>query len=250
MRVELSPAYLIHQRPYRDTSLLIEFLTRDHGRIGAIAKGVRGRKNNLAAVLQPFNALLISWSGKNELVTLSQAELQRPSATLAGITYLSGLYANELLYKLLHRGETFPETFHAYERLLSTLTRENEIAENLRYFEMDLLRDLGYELLLTQEGHSEDPVDPEAWYRYVPDTGPLRVSSRFEKGVIVQGSSLLALSRKQLPDKQSRIEARKVTKLALNEILGNKPLASQELLKKWFNFGNEKSRSNTVNESN
>ena len=59
-RIQLAPAYILHHRPYRDTSRIFEVLTREHGRLSLFARGVRGPKAKLASILQPFQLLLLS----------------------------------------------------------------------------------------------------------------------------------------------------------------------------------------------
>ena len=45
--VESEPAYILHAKPYRETSQLLDVFTRDHGRIGLVANGARRPKSRL-----------------------------------------------------------------------------------------------------------------------------------------------------------------------------------------------------------
>lgn len=61
MRVDLQAAYVLHTRPFRDTSLLVDCLTKHHGRISLVAKGARSAKQK--QLIQAFSPLTISWQG-------------------------------------------------------------------------------------------------------------------------------------------------------------------------------------------
>ena len=116
MRVALQPAYVLHSRPYRDSSALVEMFTAEHGRLSLVARGARnrGRKGSLSSLLQPFIPLLISFSGRAELKTLGKLEAAGGGRTLRGERLYSGLYMNELLVRLLHRQDAHPRLFAAY----------------------------------------------------------------------------------------------------------------------------------------
>ena len=58
-RVNLQPAYVIHQRPYRDTSAIVEIFSEAHGRHALVAKGLKRPKSRLKGLIQPFQPLLI-----------------------------------------------------------------------------------------------------------------------------------------------------------------------------------------------
>ncbi len=122
-RVSLQPAYVLHHRPYRDSSLLLEIFTPDHGRVGLVARGARSPKSRLYGVLQPFQPLLISWVGRGELATLSGAEANGPPQRLQGKSVISGFYINELLLRLLHRHDPHAALFDGYARTLPLLAQ-------------------------------------------------------------------------------------------------------------------------------
>src|SRR5688572_5126717 len=117
-RVQLAPAYILHHRPYRETSRILEVLTREHGRLTLFARGVRGPKSKLAAVLQPFSPLLVSWSGRGEAAQLTAAELAGESNPLPPAALMSAFYLSELVLKLTVRHDGLLPIFDAYHSAL------------------------------------------------------------------------------------------------------------------------------------
>ena len=153
----LQRAYVLHHHPYRDSSALVEIFSEHHGRVGLVARGVRGRRNPRQALLQPFTPLLLSWSGRGELMTLVDVEAEAPNAMLQGMVLMSGFYVNELLLRLLRRHDPHPQLFLYYDQLLQRLARlegDNppELAIALRLFEKVLLDEIGYGLVLACDG--------------------------------------------------------------------------------------------------
>ena len=136
--VKLAPAYVLHARPFRETSLLLDVFTCDHGRISLIAKGAKRAKSTKSALLQPFSAITISWCGRSDLQTLTHVEARQVSKRLMGKALLCGLYINELLIKLLHRHDPYTRLFHAYEQLIKQLIETNDLEISLRVFELQL----------------------------------------------------------------------------------------------------------------
>ena len=126
--IQSQPAYLLHSRPYRDTSLLVDFITQDFGRISAVAKGVRSPKSKSRALLQPFVPLMINLSGKSELKTLGQVESQSSNIILRHKTLFAAMYINELLVRLIHKQEADIEIFSLYAETLRKLINASILA--------------------------------------------------------------------------------------------------------------------------
>lgn len=233
MRQELTPALVLHSRSYRETSLLLEVFSREAGRIGAVARGARRPGARLRGVLRPFQALLVSWSGRGELATVTGAEPQGAPFLVSGEKLASGFYLNELLLRLLARWDPHPPLFDVY---VDTLARLRDTAENaeavLRTFERALLRELGYGLTLEREAGDGPPVRPERLYYYRLEVGPERESAGASDAVPVHGETLLALAAGRLEDKRSLKEAKRLTRAALSRYLGGRPLASRRIWKK------------------
>jgi DNA repair protein RecO (recombination protein O) len=230
-RVQLQPAYLLHRKPFRDTSLLLELFTRDHGRIGLIAKGARAPRAKLKGLLQPYQPLLISWSGRGELPTLTGAESQDNILFLQGDALISGFYLNELLMRMLARHDPHPQLFSIYQTTLQSLYDNRDIEWALRLFERDLLQELGYGLLLTHEGQGGAEVEPEGRYCYYHESGPQRLDEDATEVLSVQGATLLALAAGKCEDAPLRRECKLLMREVLSRYLGSRPLASRELFR-------------------
>ncbi|MCB1733850.1 MAG: DNA repair protein RecO [Gammaproteobacteria bacterium] len=226
-RVDSQPAYVIHARPYRETSLLIEALTLDHGRVGLVARGAARPKSALRALLQPFVPLHLSWQGNGELKTLRSAEpagmVRRPDGRAA----LSGLYLNELLQRLLPRDDGHPELFSAYVDAMQGLIFPESVEVCLRRFEMRLLDALGYGLVLDHEPLNGEAIVPEAAYDYDPHGGPRRTSAGL--GLNLRGASLANMAANRFDDETTRADAKRLLRQVLRTHLGERPLKSREL---------------------
>jgi DNA repair protein RecO (recombination protein O) len=227
MRVNLQPAYVIHRRPYRDTSALLDVFTAEYGRVGLVARGIRRRVRSAgnAALLQPFRPLLVSFSGRSELKTLLTTEAVRDLPELRGNRLFSGMYINELLVRLLHRNDAHPRLFAAYGNALSALGGPAPVDAVLRRFELDLLEDLGYRLELDIDSGSGERVLESGWYRYDPGHGFIACEA---VDTAFAGADLLAMARGEFGG-AVRPQARRLLRAALAVHLGEKPLRSREL---------------------
>src|SRR6056297_1190597 len=174
-------AFVLHTRSFRESSLIAELLTPNHGRVGVVARGGRRGRRGGAGALQPFTLLQTEWSGRGELRTLTQAESER-HFPLAGERLFAGLYLNELLLRLLHREEAQPEIFEKYLHTLDALMAGDDLEPVLRRFELHLLADLGYGFALDHDVHGET-IAPEVQYRFLADEGLLPVAEGVRDGV-------------------------------------------------------------------
>lgn len=227
MRVELEPTLILHRRPWRDTSLIVEAFSRERGRVALMAKGARRPRSRWRAQLEPLSLTELSWTGRGELYTLTDLEFVR-QYQLSDKTLLSGLYAAELLMRLTARDDPCPTVYDAMTHMLSALHNGAPAIVGLRFFERDLLEALGYGLnLLRQE--SGEPVRAEAEYRYLASAG-LRPRGQLREGVPVAGRTLLGLFHGRLPDREAVHQARDLLQAALAPHLGNRPLKSVQTL--------------------
>jgi len=233
-RINLQPAYLLHRKPYRDTSLLIEAFTQSYGRIGLVARGARSRRGGQAALLQPFQPLLLSWSGRGDLHTLTAVEPQQNPLNLKGDSLISGFYLNELLMRLLPRHDPHPQLFQRYAQTLLLVSDSGMDEWLLRLFERDLLQEIGYGLLLTHEGGSGEMVQAGVRYCYHSEFGPQRHSSADEPCLSVHGETLLCLNQGGEASSRTRTEAKRLMRGVLAGYLGSKPLASRELFRQRY----------------
>ncbi len=230
--ISLQPAYILHARSYRDTSFLLELFTHEHGRVSVVARGARGPRSRYKGLLQPFVPLLVSWYGKSELMTLSAAEPNGMSHSLNGDTLLCGLYFNELLTRLLHRYDSHPALFQAYQQALVTLPTKQPQQMVLREFEKQLLCELGYALQLDREAHTGVMVNPDQFYYFDPHQGlfsSTTVQERERPYYVFSGQSLLDLHAGELNQENSLRDAKRLLRIALRRLLGDKPIKSREL---------------------
>lgn len=231
-RISLEPAYVLHQRPYQDSGLLLEVFTLNHGRVGLVARGVRKPKGRWQSLLQPFVPLLLSWSGRGELGTLVDAEMEGAAYPLKGSLVLSGFYLNELLTRLLHRHDPHPELFDYYQALLRRLSPledsgGQQLQQWLRLFEMRLLEEMGYALVLEHDVITGAAINIEINYSYQLGAGPVAVT---EGLLVVRGRSLLALAAGDLAEIEVLRDAKRLMRAALDQQLGGRPLHSRQLL--------------------
>ncbi len=225
-RVLLEPAYVLHQRSFRETSLIVESFTRDHGRVAVVARGAKSARSRWRNVLQPFRPLLLSWNQKTELGTLTAVDQVASPPALQAQSLYCGLYLNELLMRFLHRGDPQSEVFERYRHVLIELASTVAPQSLLRVFEKHLLEAIGYAMLLDRECKNAEPVQEQHWYEYIPDRGPVRRAGP-GKGLI-SGNALLGLQSEQL-EKDHLPELRSLMRRVIGYHLGDKPLASWSL---------------------
>jgi DNA repair protein RecO (recombination protein O) len=183
-RVQLARAYVLHRRPFRDTSLIVELFAREHGRMTVFARAARGPRSRFA-LLQPFRPLLLSWCGRGEAPQLTAAEsVEMAAAALPAEQLMSAFYLNELLLTLTTRHDPHPELFDHYGHTLAQLCRDTEPEGALRCFEARLLEFIGYGLNLGTEADTGEPVRAEAYYRYQPGVHGVVASTHGVNGAI------------------------------------------------------------------
>jgi DNA repair protein RecO (recombination protein O) len=228
--VLLEPAFVLHQRPYRDSSQLLECLTETHGRVGLVARGSRRAASRQRALLQPFVPLRLSWLRRGELGRLINVEVREASLFLDGQRLLGGFYANELLLRLMARGDPNGEVFSCYSRCLAQLAGTAGLARTLRVFEFQLLGALGYGLELDADSVTGEPLNPESQYVFELEQGPRRVDRDDPDADVYPGRDLIALGRLTLEDDSSLRTAQRVLGRVLRAHLGDKPLQSRLVL--------------------
>ncbi len=233
MRVQQQPAFILHQRHYSETSLLLDAFTPNYGRIGLIAKGARRPRSRLQGILRPFQPLLIGWSGRGELAVLTGAETEGPDFAIDRQALYCGFYMNELLMRLLHRHDPHEALYTCYRSSLSALRADKTNEAILRVFEKHLLREIGYGLVLDHDIGDNSAIRADALYDYIPERGPVRVANpdlnTRHKGIRLRGASLLALANETLDDLTTLREAKNLMRTILTRHLGDKPLYSRRL---------------------
>lgn len=170
-RIQNQSCWILHHRPYRETSNIIDVFTKEFGRISLIAKGARSAKSKFRGLLRPFSPLSVSWISSSNLGTLIDMEVNGNPILLFGDSLLSGYYLNELIIKLLHKDDSQNEIFDLYTSTIIELSKTNNIAPILRNFEIDLLKLIGYEINLDSEYITGDPLEASNLYEYSPGLG-------------------------------------------------------------------------------
>lgn len=227
-RVQLEPSYILHSRPYRESSLILEAFSRGHGRNGLVARGARGAKSRWKNMLQPFRPLLLSWNQRGELGTLTAADQVASPPALAGEPLFCGIYANELLVRFLQRSDPHPGLFERYQGLLAELASGSAPQPVLRLFEYRLLEAAGFGLQLDHEYGSQRPLQAQQRYEYVPGSGPVPRQATDSGEGWVSGAALMALRDGQAATSHLR-ELKYLMRRLIRYHLGDKPLKSQSL---------------------
>lgn len=230
--LSLTPAFILHRKPFSDNSLIIDLFTLHQGRISCIAKGVKNSKNRKAAILQPFIPLMVSYSGRGEVKTLRECEAMENALTLSGSTLYSAYYVNELLLKFMQKNEVHETVFAAYAQLLEQLQGSADFTESLlRLFEIKLLSELGYGLQLSHDAGNSQPIKPQKNYIYEPETGPLETdvkSAMFNGKPVISGQTLLALHQSELITQQQVKESKQLMRYIIRYLLGGYNFKSRE----------------------
>ncbi|MBI5331661.1 MAG: DNA repair protein RecO [Betaproteobacteria bacterium] len=225
-RVDLDPVFVLHTRPWRETSLIVDGLSRHHGRLALVARGARRQASALKTRLIPFQPLTLSWFGKGAMKTLHSAEWQGGSLMLRGHALMCGFYLNELLLRLLPEGDAHEALFDAYAGTLEALSAAADMEPVLRRFELTLLSELGYAHPL---GHTADgaPLEPARRYGYAFGEG---VTAPRRDAPDYAGQTLLDLAAGELAASATLAEGKLLMRTLLAHCLGDKPLATRKLL--------------------
>lgn len=227
-RVALTPAMVLHRRPYRNSSLIVEFFTRSHGRVTAVARSARGPRSRYQGQLQPFVPLLISWTGRGELKSLGQIELHGLAYLLEGSALSCGFYLNELLMRLLGKEDPESTLYDRYVTVLSTLQSQSDSQAQLRYFECHLLSVLGYGLGLGHDQRVSTEIKSDRYYQYVFEQGFLQIDDDDDTNAL-PGSMLLALARETLTQPEELRLAKRLMRTVITRHLGGRPVHSRDL---------------------
>jgi DNA repair protein RecO (recombination protein O) len=234
-RDHLQRCFVLHRRAYGNSSLILELFSSLYGRLPVLAKGARRPRRSRAAggeVLHPFRPLWLSWAGRGEVKTLTRAEPAGLPVELTGKTLLCGFYLNELLVRMLQRGDPHEDLFAFYHSALSSIAAGGDLQTELRKFELRLLHELGYRVMLDQEAGSGQRVSPKKRYVYEQESG-LRPAGTGDDPNAVSGETLLLLAAGEPLSGPLAKEAKTLTRRLLTPFLGDRPLKSRELFRRW-----------------
>ena len=229
-------AFVLHSYPFRETSLIIDVFSRQHGRLAVVARGARRPRSALRGLLMNFQPLLLSWFGKGEVRTLHSAEWMGGQPYLQGTALMCGFYLNELLLNLLARDDPHEQLFDYYRATLHRLAHETDHATTLRCFEKHLLQELGYALVLEREAGGGKAIQAEVCYRYAVEGGALPENNGADDGNVrigfpVLGKTLLDMAADDYADPATAQQSKQLMRVLLNHHLGGKILHTRELIK-------------------
>ncbi|MFA3792208.1 DNA repair protein RecO [Aliiglaciecola sp. SL4] len=223
---------VLHRREYRETSFIVDFFTKQQGRISAVCRGVRGGKstksNEKKSLLQPFQPLLISFSGRQELKNLAQVEGDARAFLMQGPVLFSAMYLNELLNRVLPKEVSYPEVYDLYMASLLRLNEHEPIEVVLREFEISLIHNIGYGFDWQTDCLTGDKLEANGYYSFINDQGFQRLGHGEQTANCFLGTDLKNVASFTW-DKRSLLTAKRVTRMAFKSILGDKPLKSREL---------------------
>lgn len=220
-RSVLTPGWLLHRYPWRETSLIAEVITREHGRIGLVARGVRKPRRGASPTLEMFAPLLLSFRQGAELAQLEKVETTAPGYVFRGERFLAACYVNELVLRMLAQGDAMPEVYALYESTLARLAEE-ETAQTVRRFEGRLMRLLGVLPSFTREAGGT-PLHHDRTYRYDPAHGLI------PSGQGQTGALLLAIAEERYEDAQVLRAAAGLFRSIIATHLHGRPLRSLEV---------------------
>lgn len=220
--------FVLHKREYSETSFLVDFFTEHHGRITLLAKGARRPRSPLKALLQPFTPLLLRWSGKGDLKTLTKVEAASLTLPMNTLALYSGFYVNEVLVRVLENQTAYQELFQHYLLCVTQLASSPDLLEpTLRTFEFQVLKALGYGVDFIHCIATGEEVDPKMWYQFRENEG--FIASLLQNNLSFLGKDLLAFDSLDFSEKSTQQAAKRFTRIALKPYLGSQPLKSREL---------------------
>lgn len=234
MRVLQEPAFVLHNRPYSESSWIVELYSKHYGRLAVIAKGARRLKSKTRGLLLPFQPLLVSWSGKGEVPTLTNVEPDDGLFELASKSLVCGFYCNELIMRLLHRNDPHPKLFDVYAQVIEALNRNLNRQIALRIFEKSLLKEIGYGLNLQYEANSNKPIQESLYYIYQHEHGAIpqlidNKVTKHKKSTVVSGKTLLAIANEDYSNPEALLQAKAFMRDVFNQLTGARKIHSRDI---------------------
>lgn len=228
---------VLHTYPYQNSSLIVVFFLKNYGKVSAVAKGVKEKKRiyNKLSLLQPFQKIRVSLSGKQELLLLNNIETADTCWNLSGKSLYCSYYLNELLLRLLPSDIDCSKLFWLYNKILDIfISDDNSLEAALRLFELELLEFLGYGLNLEHDIDSGSPIDEHKNYYYFMASGASTKTKSNSKSLPIYGKTLVDLAQRQFSDRKTLQQSKRLLKWTLAEYLGDKPLKSREIFKQLY----------------
>ncbi|MFZ6863084.1 DNA repair protein RecO [Undibacterium sp. Ji67W] len=228
-RVLNQPGFVLHSWPYKETSVIVDVLTRDYGRIALVAKGAKRPHSQLRSVLQTFQPLQFAWTGKSEIRVLTSAEWVGGMLPLEKSALLCGFYLNELLVKFLVRDEPHPLLFDQYVSTLNQLAHDEPASTVLRQFELSLLRESGLLSDLSFCTSARARVQADVSYVIDPELGA-RPALQSDAAPVVSGQTLIDMVDGDYSDPQTQFQSKMLMRSLLAHHLHGAFLNTRQIL--------------------
>lgn len=228
-RIDAEPSFVLHSHPFRETSFIVDVISRNFGRLALVARGARRPRSALRGVLLAFQPLQLGWFGQGEVRTLAKAEWQGGQPLLAGRALLCGYYLNELMLRLLPREDPHVSLFDAYAMVLRRLAEGDAAPVLLRRFEQVLLREIGYAPTLDREADTGQPVLAGKRYAYAVERGPVEAARDTSGAALFSGRALLAMAGDDYSEAETLQQSKALMRLLINHYLGGRDLNSRRV---------------------
>lgn len=227
--IENEPVFIIHQRPYSETSQILNLFSKNQGRVDVIAKGSKRPKSKFRSFMQPFMLLNASWSGRSQLKTLRNIEaFQDHKSLIDSDHFLSALYMNELILNFLSNSDPYPDLFEIYYEVLTQFKSSDQHEPMLRMFEIKLLEEIGYAINFQTEALNAKKIESDEFYRYEPEQGfhLLPEDSHINK---YSGKQINRIKEMDFSDPETLLAAKKITRETIQFHLGGRELMTKKM---------------------
>lgn len=226
-RSESQNGWVLHRRPWRESSLLVEYFSEQQGRVGLVARAARSARSPWRGLVEPFCLLTASWTRRGEMGTLTDLEAAGNRHVLSGRTLWCGLYANELIMKLIARDDPAPEVFVAYGDLLLRLGAGQPMANAVRRFELQVLAGIGVAPDLMHDAVTGEPIRCQSLYDLDPELG--FVQTERQGAGIFSGEVILGLANGQLDEPAAARSGRHLMRQLIDHQLAGRRLETRRL---------------------
>ena len=229
MSLECHNAFILHRRPYRETSQLVELFCQDVGRVSLVYKGGRNTARMKRGMAQPFTLLQVTYFGRGSLKTVKSIEAQTQVVPLSGQRLYLAMYINELLYRLLQAETACDGLFESYQKTLIAIAAADDAQIALRNFELTLLETLGYGVNFKEDIYSGELIEAGFEYQYQQQAGFFAKQAIYQKHHVYKGEEILAFACRDFSTPDILKAAKRFCRQALTHLLGGKPLHSRSL---------------------
>lgn len=226
MKRTLVNSFIIHSRPFRETSVIYDILTNSNGLISIIAKGIKTKKDGLS--MQPFKEIQLTFT-KAKLPLLTKHEVIRSYIDISKKYMLAGLYFNELIYKFIPKNEPLPSLFDLYKNQLNYMSQTNTKSENILFrFEYLFLKEIGYEINHIYQDKYIINKDKRYYYKF--GEGFKELDNTADPRTTISSKSLFYLLNNNFEMIDDVENLRFIAKNIIKENLGDKNIKSYDMI--------------------